>query len=337
MQIKCLHKNVYKLYSYARTQECLDKHREKILKPVKIWEKLKRENVSDQTCHEMSGISRAQYYRNRKTLKNLERGIMPPSKRPHKVNKPRWGESEKQWVLKIRRENPTYGKAKIAVILKRDHGGCMSESTVGRILKYLSQKGLAPTSCSAPRVKRKRHFAKRHAQPWTFKNYAHMVIGERIQVDHMTVTKNGLSFKHFQAWDRKSKYIHANVYSNAKSSSAKKFLLELIQKCPFKIRSIQVDGGSEFQAEFEAACQELGLPLMVLPPRKPKYNGGVERGNKTFREEFYNSSRFTSDSIGSVRYDLKQALSKYNSYRPHFALHGLTPLGYIHSHVLEVA
>jgi hypothetical protein len=36
-----------------------------------------------------------------------------------------------------------------------------------------------------------------------------MVIGERVQIDHMTVTKNGISFKHFQAWERKSKTIFA--------------------------------------------------------------------------------------------------------------------------------
>ena len=29
MQIKVLHKNVYKLYAYARTQECLDVYRKK--------------------------------------------------------------------------------------------------------------------------------------------------------------------------------------------------------------------------------------------------------------------------------------------------------------------
>jgi len=61
-------------------------------------------------------------------------------------------------------------------------------------------------------------------------------------------------------------------------------LLEYVQKVPFKIKSIQVDGGSEFMAEFEDACQELNIPLIVLPPASPKYNGGVERANRTFRE-----------------------------------------------------
>jgi len=37
---------------------------------------------------------------------------MAPSKRPKSVNKPLWGEAEKQLVLRIRREDTTYGKGK---------------------------------------------------------------------------------------------------------------------------------------------------------------------------------------------------------------------------------
>ncbi|MEE9273671.1 MAG: hypothetical protein V3U57_10475, partial [Robiginitomaculum sp.] len=53
-------------------------------------------------------------------------------------------------------------------------------------------------------------------------------------------------------------------------------------KTPFTIKSIQVDGGSEFMAEFEQACEDVNIPLIVLPPSRPTYNGGVERGNRTF-------------------------------------------------------
>ncbi|MDR1362137.1 MAG: hypothetical protein LBJ16_02895, partial [Holosporaceae bacterium] len=35
---------------------------------------------------------------------------------------PLWSKEDSDLVLKIRRENPTYGKVKIAVILRRDHG-----------------------------------------------------------------------------------------------------------------------------------------------------------------------------------------------------------------------
>lgn len=82
---------------------------------------------------------------------------------------------------------------------------------------------------------------------WNLKDYQTMKFGERVQIDHMTVTKNGITVKHFQAWERKLKYINASVYSNAKASSAKRFLIEFVKRAPFVIESIQVDGGSEFE------------------------------------------------------------------------------------------
>lgn len=336
MQIKGLHKNIYKLYAYSRTQECLDVYRKKYEGKVYRWEKLVSEGVSFKTAQEILGFSRSTFYKMKKTLKDLEKGIAPPSKRPKKLNKPRWGEAELQLVLRVRRENLTYGKEKIATILKRDHGFTMSESTVGRIITHLKAKGLITKSPSALRTKRKRNF-QGHAKPWTYKEYKTMVMGERVQIDHMTVTKNGICFKHFQAWDRRSKFIDAEIFSNAKSSSAKRFLLDFVRQAPYKILSIQVDGGSEFMAEFEEACAELEIPLIVLPPSKPIYNGGVERGNRTFREEFYNRSNLLADSIGAMRFELNKAIKKYNTYRPHRVLKGLTPMEYLNNHILKAA
>ncbi len=72
--------------------------------------------------------------------------------------------------------------------------------------------------------------------------------------------------KNFHEWGRRSKFIDTAIYSNAKSSSAERFLLDFVRKVPHNIHSIQVDGGSEFMDQFEYACAELGIPLIVLPP-----------------------------------------------------------------------
>ena len=196
MQIHGLHKNVYRLYRYARTEECLDVYRQQHEDKVRHWGALKAESVSDAKCQEFVGISRSTYYRYKRVLDRLRHGIAPPSKRPKRVNKPRWGEAEKQLVLRIRRENPTYGKEKIAVIINRDHGRFISASTVGRILTVLLEKGMITKSRSAPRARKKRTFNKSHAKPWTYKDYGKMTLGERVQVDHMTVSKNSVTCKH---------------------------------------------------------------------------------------------------------------------------------------------
>lgn len=48
-----------------------------------------------------------------------------------------------------------------------------------------------------------------------------------------------------------------------------------------------------------------------------------ERGNRTFKEEFYYRYDLLADSIGAMRFELKKALNKYNTYRPHKSLGGL--------------
>ena len=227
-----------------------------------------------------------------------------------------------------RRDNETYGKEKIGAILRRDKTQTMSDSTVDRILSFLRMKGQITRSRSAPE-KRKRNFSKGHAEGWIYKDYKDIEVGERVQFDHMTATKNGVTCKHFQAWERCSKHIHAQVYSNATARSAKRFFQELVEIKPYKILSIQVDGGSEFMANFETACERMNIPLIVLPPARPKYNGGVERGNRTFREEFYACRDLIADSIADMRFELRKAIEKYNTFRPHHAVKSKTPTEYL--------
>ena len=68
MQIKRLRKNVYKLYAYACTQECLEIYRKKHTSQVHLWDKLRDEGVSAKTLQGVFGISRATYYRHKKIL-----------------------------------------------------------------------------------------------------------------------------------------------------------------------------------------------------------------------------------------------------------------------------
>jgi IS30 family transposase len=328
MQVCYLHKNIYKLYSYAKTQECLSHYQALYQKSLTLFEKCREDSTCSELRKELGVVSRATYFRRKKILNDIKHGIQPPSKRPHKLNQPKYTTAQVHLILKLRTENPTFGKEKIALILKRDHSVNLSASTVGRIFTKLKEKGLIIKSLSAVRTKQARHFTG-HAKPLTFKKYEEMKFGENVQIDHMTVTKNGCGLKHFQAWERKSRYIFAKLYSRANSSCAAKFLREFVVKAPFKVMSIQIDGGSEFMKEFETTCKELGIPLYVLPPKRPKWNGGVERGNRTFREEFYARKDLLADNITEFRKKLEQALWKYNNYRPHFSLNGLTPMEYI--------
>jgi len=89
-----------------------------------------------------------------------------------------------------------------------------------------------------------------------------------------------------------------------------------------------VDGGSEFAAEFELACQQREVPLFVLPPRSPKLNGHVERAHRTHHEEFYQVTP-ESWSLPALNRQLLAWEQTYNSIRPHQALDYRTPLEFL--------
>ena len=294
------------------------------------WEFLKTKGLSDKEIYDITGISRSVYYRRKKRLKIYGiQGLKDLSRRPKRTRKSEVPDYVRDLVLAIRKENPTYGKQKIWRILARDHNVNYSESTIGRVLTSLVVEGKVKKYAALTKIRKRRKFTS-HAQRWQY-GMKSKEVGELIQIDHMSVSKDGLCIKHFQAWDPESKVIVADVYSEATSSSAAKFLDKVLKEMPFDTRSIQVDGGSEFMKLFEEKCKEYNIPLYVLPPKRPQWNGGVERGNRTFREDFYASDKFIPGSISEVRQQLSCAISKYNSYRPHQRLGGLTPFEYVNN------
>jgi len=320
MQIQLINPSLTKLCRYVAYETNLSPEAVELSERLKCCEELRETKVSWSTIKKIVSISRSNYYRYKKLIREVGiKCLLKRSRRPKKLRTSKISGATIQLIETIRKESPTYGKAKIAVILERDHAVKISESSVGRVLKNLVDSGKVQRSCSAIQKKRKRSFRK-HAKRWQYGENTPKKPGEMVQLDHMSVSKNGIYFKDFQAWDPSSKYVYAQVFSNATSSSAKKFLEQLIESAPFKIKSIQVDGGSEFMADFELACYDLGIELYVLPPKKPKYNGGVERSNRIFREEFYARKDLLADSIGELKFHLKKAVQKYNDYRPHTAI-----------------
>ena len=130
--------------------------------------------------------------------------------------------------------------------------------------------------------------------------------------------------KQFTAPDRVSRWDVIGVHHRATSTAATLLLGTLQRRLPFPLRDLQVDGGSEFAALLEAACQQRSLGLFVLPPRSPKLNGRVERANRTHTEEFYEINA-CSLPITQLNRELEAWERTYNTVRSHQALGYLTP------------
>jgi putative transposase len=140
--------------------------------------------------------------------------------------------------------------------------------------------------------------------------------------------RRGVLLKHFSARDVVSRWDVVEVHRRATSVVAARFLGSLLERFPFPVKALQVDGGSEFAAEFELACQHKQLPLFVLPPKSPKLNAHVERSHRTHNEEFYQVHAHSDQPLALNR-QLRRWEYTYNCVRPHQSLAYLTPLQFV--------
>jgi transposase InsO family protein len=271
------------------------------------------------------GVSRSTFHAWLKRYRESgQRGLEDRSRRPRKVRQATWDADVEARVLALRQENPRWGKDRLAAILNRE-GVKVSVSMVGRILTRLKREGrLLPATTADPNI-RSASYVRPHARRKPH-DYVPQVPGDLVQVDSADVRWTGLPqvYKHFSARDYISRWDVLGVYSRATASTAASFLEDLLQRMPFEVKAIQVDGGSEFKAEFEAACAAKGLDLFVLPPRSPKLNGRVERAQRTHKEEFYQVIE-PPDGLDQLRSQLLLQEQRYNTYRPHQALGYQTP------------
>jgi len=254
-------------------------------------------------------------------------GLEDRSHRPHRRRQSTWTAAQAEMILAFRREYPRWGKDKLAILLARQKFH-LSTSMVGRILSDLKRRGvLVETSLKVPTPRRKmrgRPWARRKPRFWPIQQP-----GDLVQLDTKELRPaRGVVLKHFSARDMVSRWDVLEVHERATSLAAAHFLDTLVNRMPFPIAAVQVDGGSEFAAEFETACQQRSLPLFVLPPRSPKLNGQVERSHRTHHEEFY---QVIPDhwNVAQLNPQLRRWEHIYNTVRPHQALRYLTPLEFL--------
>src|SRR6185437_15673040 len=276
------------------------------------------------TCRHF-GIARQTFYRWQRRydamdLTSLEGG----SHRPRRCRRPTCSFLFEEKVLQLRLQFPRWGKDKLVVLLRRQ-GLQVSTSMVGRILVHLKRQGQL---MEAPRTGVKGSRRALRVRPYAVrkpKQYAVSAPGDLVEVDTMDVRPvPGVVFKQFTARDLVSRWDVVQAHTRASAPCATEFLDTLVHRMPFPIRALQVDGGSEFAAEFEQACQQRGLHLFVLPPRSPKLNGAVERANRTHTEEFYQVTPYSLE-LRKLNRELRDWERTYNTVRPHQALGYLTP------------
>lgn len=284
------------------------------------------------TCRHF-GLSPDVFYRwkrryNKKDISSLEDD--KSNRTPRKLRQPATDPVLVKQIKYWREKYPRWGKKKIWKKVT-DEGFSTCISTVGRTLDRLRAKGQlnepAIVTARLEGAKRRKNHKRPYAtrKPW---DYEVICPGDLVEVDTVHVYPIPGSRRYqFTACDCITKHTARIAASTITARAASKILDTIAERYPYPVKAIQIDGGSEFKAEFESECQKRGILLFVLPPRSPKLNGIVERMQRTSREEIYDLKPMPL-TIPEHNTLLAEEDYIYNFVRPHDSLDLLTPNEY---------
>ena len=154
--------------------------------------------------------------------------------------------------------------------------------------------------------------------------------GQKVQVDVKFVPSecvvDGRKYYQFTAVDECTRWTYRQMYDEHSTYSAEEFLIELIRRCPFPIREIQTDNGTEFtkalisndpndKSLFELKLQEYQISYHRIRIATPRHNGKVERQHRIDQLRFYNHLRMFSLEDGRKQLAVYQR--KSNDYIKH--------------------
>jgi transposase InsO family protein len=144
------------------------------------------------------------------------------------------------------------------------------------------------------------------------------------------------------AIDRTSKFVVANLYSNADVRTAMEFLSAVIEAVPYHIKTVLTDNGIQFadlpknrqgptaklrRHPFGRLCLEHGIEHRLTKPNHPWTNGQAERMNRTIKDA--TCKRYHYENHASLRDHLAAFLDAYNFAKRLKTLKGMTPFEYI--------
>ena len=146
--------------------------------------------------------------------------------------------------------------------------------------------------------------------------------GQKVQVDVKYVPSycvtNGQKYYQYTAVDECSRWTYREMYDEHSTYSSAQFLMNLIIKCPFPIREIQTDNGSEFtnallqkscehKSLFENLLDQYGIVYHRIRVATPRHNGKVERQHRIDEARFYKKISMYSLEDG------RKQLDRYNA------------------------
>lgn len=247
-----------------------------------------------------------------------------------------------QEIIRLRTAHPRLGKEKLTPLLASFCAvqciNAPSEPTVGRVLAQLKREGRLPTGARLRMSAATGKLLEKTVEPRREKlrrgSYLPEKAGDLLQVDGVLVFTLGQRRYTFTAVDLVSRWAFSKTYKTASSRNGADFLQELLQAAPFEVQHIQTDNGSEFAKEFREAAEAASLIHFHNWVKQPKYQGWIERFNRTIQEEFLDwHKQSLAGEPEDFNPELAEWLAFYNGSRIHRSLgtygQRLTPLQYL--------
>ena len=232
-------------------------------------------------------------------------GLVPqyPARRRRRI-----GEDVVALITQARLEHD-FGASRTQIWLQRVHQVRVATETIQRVFRDIGVPYLVKT---------------RRRRPKQLKLFEKEYPGDSVQVDVKVVARGRSKWFQYTAIDDCTRMRVLRLYRRQNQHSSLSFLRELTAAFPFPIRKIQVDNGAEFPLLFALSCQELGVRVRYIRPRRPEQNGKVERSHRIDEEEFW--GRYAGQDFDLASDALSAWEHRYNHERFSMALRGRTPM-----------
>jgi putative transposase len=279
------------------------------------------------------GISRSTLYEWRRIYRTNSSDIQaldPKSQAPLRKRKRKVNSLIINEIKRLRLEVcPNMGKDKIKVFLDEfcriKRLETISASTIGRIVKDKKIYHYKRRVYHNGTVK----IIKRTSKKRKPKGFVTQQPGDLLELDTIVKFEWGIKRYVITAIDTYSRFTFAWVYKRANSQNSKDFIQKLITVCPFKIKAIQTDNGSEFHKYFKEYLEQENILHYWNYPGQPYKNGHIEKYNQTLQNEYINSHTLAMEEPTKFNHSLMNYLIWYNTKRPHWSLNLLSPIQYL--------
>ena len=273
------------------------------------------------TCRHF-GIGRSLFYKWKYRYdRQGPKGLEEASKRPDRVRTPVTPTVHVDLIRTLRKSHPEYSKYKLRIILQRDYGVTLSDSTIGRVITRYNLFFARPVK---PKGHPQRRAAGRKRLP---KGLVGVRPGELVEVDVKHLPFADKTRYAFVAIDRATRRTSIHVSSTISSTQGAAAWRKAVTDLGLTSPAVLTDNGSENLGAFAKLLQAENLQHYFARPRTPKDKPYVERVIGTLEREClqWGGVGFTVTEQQEL---IDEWLKKYHSYRPHQALGYLTPDAY---------